>query len=75
MSMRSLSLSTAIITAGHAITNLPERKDLVTAANITRLKVIPILCFIAVINKVIEPESPERPYTTLDAADGKEWYD
>jgi hypothetical protein len=73
--MRCLNHLMAMGTAAHALTNLPERVNLVTPENLARLSGIPILFISGAENAVFVPESTDMSYTTLYNVHGKNWYE
>jgi hypothetical protein len=60
---------------GHVTTNFPLAQNLVTPANLQRLKGIPIFLFSSADNEVFSPESTDRTYTILRDTFGSRGYE
>lgn len=73
--MRSLKWLMKTGELGYVTTNEPVSTNLVTPANIERLKGIPILFLSGTGNMVFTGENTDTSYTTLCNAHGKEWYE
>ncbi|KAH6850734.1 hypothetical protein B0I37DRAFT_397020 [Chaetomium sp. MPI-CAGE-AT-0009] len=65
VNMRQLNLLMKMGYDGHVMGNAPLYEPLTSAANVERLRGIPIMLFVGRDNAVLSPEATERTYETL----------